>query len=163
MLVAPFFVAAALVVPKRKVHTAVFVGFILVLLGTVSLAVTVETGEAAAERVTQTPEVKTVLHHHEELAEGSEAIFGTLTVLFGALLFGPKLLRKTLTIRTFRTALSILLVAYLAGMLSLVNTAHTGGRLVHEFGVTTGQKAMSQTGPTSNSQRIKQASNVAQQ
>lgn len=160
LLVAPLFVASSLVLPRRRAYDAVVVGFILILLGTVSLAVTVETGEAAAKQVAQTPEIKAVLHHHEELAEASEAIFGTLAVFFGALIFGPRLLRKTLTIRTFRTALSILLVAYLAGVLSLVNTAHAGGRLVHEFGVTASQRAVSETGLKANPQRIKQALNV---
>lgn len=47
---------------------------------------------------TQTPEVNSLLHQQEELAETTEIAFGTLVVLF--------------------------------------DTAHAGGRLVHEIGVT---------------------------
>lgn len=162
LLVAPLFAASALALPRRKAYGAAVVAFILVLLGTVSLFVAVETGEATAEQVTKTPEIKALLHDHEELAETSEAIFGSLAVLFGGLLLGPKLFHKELTARTFRTAMSILLIAYLGGILSLVNTAHAGGRLVHEFGVTAGQRATSAASLNANPQESQQASRLGQ-
>jgi uncharacterized membrane protein len=140
LLVAPLFLVAAIALPRNKAKHALLAGFVLVLLGTGSLIFAMETGEAAAEQVNKTTQIQSVLHDHEELAETTEAVFGAITVLFAALLFGPRLFRKEMTIRTFRVTLSILVVVYVAGMLSLVNTAHAGGRLVHEFGVTAGQK-----------------------
>jgi uncharacterized membrane protein len=140
LLVAPLFLVSGIALPRNKAKHATLAGFVLVLLGTASLILAVETGEATAEQVSKTPQIQSVLQDHEELAETTEAIFGAITVLFAALLFGPRLFRKEMTIRTFRVTLSILLVAYVAGILSLVNTAHAGGRLVHEFGVTAGQK-----------------------
>jgi hypothetical protein len=96
------------------------------VLGTGSLILTVETGEATAERVTKTPEIKTVLHEHEEMAEATEVIFGAMIVLFAGLLFGPKLFREEVTTSGFRTALSIFLLLYIAGTISLVKASHAG-------------------------------------
>lgn len=141
LLVAPLFVVFAIVLPRNKARGALLASFVIILLGTGSLIFAAETGEASSEHVIKTPQIQAILHDHEELAETAETIFGVITVLFAAVLFGPRLLRKEMSIRTFRMVLSVLLVVYAAGVLSLVNTAHAGGRLVHEFGVTSGQKA----------------------
>jgi uncharacterized membrane protein len=147
LLVAPLFIVAGIALPRNKAKHAILAGFVLVLLGTGSLIFAVETGEATADQVNKTPQIQSVLHDHEELAETTEAIFGAVTVLFAALLFVPRFFRKEVTIRTFRMALSVLLLVYIAGILSLVNTAHAGGRLVHEFGVTAGQKTTNTLAP----------------
>ena len=114
----------------------VLTGFALVVIGTGFLFLTVETGDVAAEHVVKTPEIQSVLHDHEELAETTQVVFGTLTFLLAALLFGPRLLKREVTIQSFRVAILVFLFAYIGGILSLVNTAHAGGRLVHELGVT---------------------------
>jgi uncharacterized membrane protein len=136
LLIAPFFLALALFLPRVKAKHAVFTGFALVVIGTGFLFLTVETGDAAAEAVAKTPEIKSVLHDHEELAETTQVVFGTLTFLLAALLFGPRLFKREIKIRSFRTVLSIFLLAYVGGALVLANTAHAGGRLVPELGVT---------------------------
>ncbi|HEY7307546.1 MAG TPA: DUF2231 domain-containing protein [Bryobacteraceae bacterium] len=120
LLVAPLFLVAAIALPRNKAKHAILGGFVLLLLGTGSLVLAVETGEATAEQVNKTPQIQSVLHDHEELAETTEAIFGASTVLFAALLFGPRLFRKEMTIRTFRVALSILLAVYSGRYLELV-------------------------------------------
>ena len=141
LLVAPLFILAGIVLPRRRAPHALLAAFVLVILGTGSLILAVETGEATAEHVTKTPEIQSVLHEHEEMAEATEVIFGAMTVLFAVLLFGPRLFRKEVTMRGFRTALSIFLLLYIAGTISLVKASHAGGRLVHELGVTAAQKA----------------------
>lgn len=136
LLIAPFFVALGLFLPKAKAKHTIFAGFALVVIGTGFLFLTTETGDAAADQVHKSPAVSSLLHEHEELAETTEIAFGMLLALFAALIFGPTLLKRELTIRTFRTGLSVFLLAYIGGALLLINTAHAGGRLVHEFGVT---------------------------
>ena len=136
LLIAPFFVALGLFLPRTKAKHIILAGFALVVIGTGFLFLTTETGDAAADQVHKSPAVSSLLHEHEELAETTEIAFGTLLALFAALLFGPTLLKKELTIRMFRIGLSVFLLAYISGALLLVNTAHAGGRLVHEFGVT---------------------------
>jgi uncharacterized membrane protein len=113
------------------------------VLGTGSVFVALETGEAAAKLAKRTPEIKAVLEHHEELAETTRVVFSVLTVILGAVLFLPRLLRRSSGWLVSRALPLVFLVLYGAGMLLLVNTAHNGGRLVHEFGV----KAMVAAGP----------------
>lgn len=144
LLIAPFFVAVSLFLPRAKAKHTTFAGFTLLVIGTGFLFLTTETGDAAGDRVDQvhkTPEISSLLHQHEELAETTEVAFGTLLALFATLLFGPRLLKRELTIRTFRTGLLVFLLAYMGSSLLLVNTAHAGGRLVHEFGVTAKTKS----------------------
>ena len=77
-----------------------------------------------------------VLKIHEELAEESELVLGGLTVNLFWIFQLPKLLRREEN-RLFSTFLpSAFLGLYTFGtILFLINTAHAGGRLVHEFGV----------------------------
>jgi uncharacterized membrane protein len=92
-------------------------------------------GEAAGELAERGGAVNAVLEHHEALAEKTRVIFSGLTVILAAILFLSRLLRRAET-RIFSTALPLcFLLLYAVGLLFLVNTAHDGGRLVHEFGV----------------------------
>ena len=76
-----------------------------------------------------------MLEKHEEMAETTQIVFGVLTAGFAALVFLPGLLRRELRLPITRTLLALFLVAYLGGMGVLANTAHDGGRLVHELGI----------------------------
>lgn len=64
LLVAPLFILAGIVLPRSKAPQALLAAFVLVILGTGSLILAVETGDASAERVTKTPEIGSVLHEH---------------------------------------------------------------------------------------------------
>ena len=86
-----------------------------------------------------------MLEQHEELAQTTGVLFLVLTVVFTALLLVPHVLRRELS-RTLTTALLLaFLVLYGTGALFLVNTAHQGGRLVHEMGVRTSVASSGQT------------------
>ena len=64
-----------------------------------------------------------------------------LTVIFAAILVIPQVLKMAST-RLASTALPLaFLLLYGGGVLLLTNTAHNGGRLVHEFGVTAALKS----------------------
>ena len=75
------------------------------------------------------------LERHESLAETTRTVFALLTVMFMAM-FGAPLLRRREWSNGLYVALStVFLVFYAAGTITLVNTAHLGGQLVHRYGV----------------------------
>ena len=134
LLVVPFFVLLALVVKAHR-RGLLLAALVLMVLGTAATWVAVETGEAAGKLAERSPEVNAVLGHHEELAESTRTVFTVLTLVFAGLIFAPALLRREPgEIATVALAL-LFLAVYGAGALVLSNTAHNGGRLVHELGV----------------------------
>ena len=76
-----------------------------------------------------------VLETHESMAERTRVVFAVLSAVFVVLLAAPRLLKRTDTRLTTTVLPLAFLVLYGAGALLLVNTAHNGGRLVHQFGV----------------------------
>lgn len=135
LMVAPLFVLLRILLPRDSGRSFQFAALILMLLGTVGTFVARESGEAAAHLVGNSPQIRAVLEHHEDLAETTSIIFSSLTVIFAALVFVPMALRKPSTRMIASVFPLIFLVLYAAGMLVLANTAHNGGRLVHELGV----------------------------
>jgi uncharacterized membrane protein len=134
LLVAPLFVAMAMVRPAR---TAAFAGPALVLLalGTVAALVAVESGEAAAELATRTDAINTVLDRHSSLAQAATTLFAVLTVAYGvavaALLRVKRLARPSYAVAVH----AVFLVLLLAGGGLVATAAHQGGVLVHGLGV----------------------------
>jgi uncharacterized membrane protein YozB (DUF420 family) len=108
---------------------------ILMGLGTVSIFAAASSGEAAGELSENLPHVRAVLEQHEYLAKTTEIVFSALTLIFAAILFVPKLLRCQQSRAISSVLPLVFLVLYATGTISLVNTAHQGGRLVHELGV----------------------------
>jgi uncharacterized membrane protein len=135
LLIAPLFIIAGAIVQPAKGRPYHIAGLALMLLGTASVFVAVGTGEAAGELAERVQGVHQILQTHETLAERTRVVFSVLSLIFVALLFVPRLFKHAES-RLVTTTLPIaFLVLYSAGMLLLVNTAHNGGRLVHEFGV----------------------------
>jgi uncharacterized membrane protein len=108
---------------------------ILVALGTGSIFLAVETGEAAGEVVSSNSAAKSLLRQHQDLAGTTAILFTLLTVVLAALLYVPKLVRRELGRQVNVALLVVYLLFYATGTLFLVDTAHRGARLVHEFGV----------------------------
>ena len=91
--------------------------------------------KAAGKLADRSPEVNAVLEHHENLAETTRLVFTVLTAVFAALVLAPMALkREPGELATIGLAV-LFLAVYGAGTLVLANTAHNGGRLVHELGV----------------------------
>ncbi len=135
LLIAPVFILIGALLKQEKGRAYLATALILMVLGTASVFVAIETGEAAGKLAERSPEINAVLEHHEHLAEATRVGFSVLTVIFAAIIFVPRLLRRASN-RLVGTVLPLVfLVFYGAGMLLLTNTAHNGGRLVHEFGV----------------------------
>jgi len=135
LLVTPLFIVAGIVMNPQKGRPFLVAALALMILGTVGTMVAVLTGEAAAEVAHRSAGVSAVLERHQELAEITRDIFGLLSVIFAAILFVPRLLKRETTTAAARILPLAFLVFYGAGTVVLVNTAHNGGRLVHEFGV----------------------------
>jgi uncharacterized membrane protein len=134
LIVAPVIILIGIFMPKNG-RTFLISAFILMLLGTLATFVAVSTGNAAGELAEHVNNVDAVLEEHEELAETTRAVFAALTVIFGVVVFAPMLFRKELS-RMISIPLNLaFLLFYGSGVVLLMNTAHHGGRLVHEFGV----------------------------
>ncbi len=135
LLVAPLFVLMGALLPPRKARPVLAAALLLMLLGAVTVFLAIETGEAAGKLADRTPQINAVLERHEHLAEQTRIIFAALTIAFAALVITPAVLRRE-PARLSTTVLPLVfLIFYGAGTVSLINTAHNGGRLVHEFGV----------------------------
>lgn len=135
LLIAPLFIVLGVVLKPTRSFPFLLVALILMALGTVSTFVAASSGEAAGELAEKVPQAKAALEQHEELAEITEIAFSALTLIFASILFIPRLLKREPT-RAISTVLPLVfLMFYATGAISLANTAHQGGRLVHELGV----------------------------
>jgi|CXWL01.1.fsa_nt_gi uncharacterized membrane protein len=144
LLVAPLFLLAGLAMKPERGRPAILAGLVLLVLGTAGAWFAIATGEAAGEAAERLPGVNAMLEQHESLAEQTRTVFTGLTVALAAILFGPRLLRRPLARAPQAVILSAFLACYLGGAALLANTAHHGGRLVHELGV----RAPMAAGPT---------------
>lgn len=134
LLVVPVIILIGIFAAKGR-QSFLVSAFILMLLGTIATFIAVSTGGAAGELAEHVNNVDPVLEQHEELAETTRTVFSALTLIFGLMVFAPILFRKELSRMVVIPLNLAFLVFYSAGALLLMNTAHQGGRLVHEFGV----------------------------
>lgn len=135
LLVAPLFVAVGAALRPQRAHPFHVAAFVLMVLGTAAAFVALVSGEAAAKLADRTPQVSALLERHENLAEATRMTFAVLTLLFAGILVAARVIRHGES-RLGTTVLPLVfLVAYGFGAILLANTAHHGGRLVHEFGV----------------------------
>jgi len=143
LIVAPVFIIIGLVAYRRFFWFAL-AALVLMALGTIAAFVAVSTGEAGADLVMRTPDIDVVLERHEELAETTQWVFLGLTLLFAVISLVPHLVKRPLK-RALGTVVGIAFLAlYFGGVVLVANTAHEGGRLVHEFGV---QALIAETAP----------------
>jgi uncharacterized membrane protein len=138
LLVAPLFLLAALWLNTHR-RTLAIVAFGLMLAGTIGVYLAASTGDSARDvardAAPQSPEVKAAAQTHEDLGSVVRAVSSALTVLLAALLLGPRLLKREIKGGHFLAGLAALLVLSLAAGLILLNTAHSGGLLVHKLGL----------------------------
>jgi uncharacterized membrane protein len=134
LLVAPVALLAGVCVHRhRRALAAVALG--LMACGTIGVYLAASSGDAARDLAAKTPEVKSAIDAHEDLGSTARAVFTGLTVLLAALVLLPRIARKGLNDRALLVGMVVLLVLYLGGGLILVNTAHSGGLLVHKLSV----------------------------
>lgn len=135
LLIVPVFIVIGAVLTPAKGRSYLIAAMVLLLAGAAAIFVAVETGEAAGKLAERAPAMEQVLENHEALAERTRAAFSVLSVIFVALLAIPWFVKREDTRLTTTILPLAFLVLYSVGILLLVNTAHNGGRLVHEFGV----------------------------
>ncbi|HJV49248.1 MAG TPA: DUF2231 domain-containing protein [Geothrix sp.] len=130
LTVAPaiFLLGALWPAQRRGVH-AVALG--LLLMGVLGGLAALITGEAAQSFARRTPELRAALDHHEELAEGTLWIFGTLAAAWCAHLGLVRLRRRELPLVLGRTLFILWMLLSACGVVGLVLTGHEGGRMVH--------------------------------
>jgi uncharacterized membrane protein len=135
LLIAPVFIVIGVALKPERSFPFLLTALILMTFGTVSTFVAASSGEGAGELVGNAAQAKAVLEQHEELAEITEIAFSALTLIFASILFVPRLLKREPT-RAISTILPLVfLIFYATGAVTLANTAHQGGRLVHELGI----------------------------
>lgn len=135
LLLVPLFILLAAAFRPRRNSPYMAMAALLLVLGTGSLFAAASSGEEAAELADRSPAVNAVLLAHQHLASRTEIVFSILSVLLLAIMILPRLKNLPQT-RLITTAVPVAyLCFYAAGILYLVNTAHAGGRLVHEFGI----------------------------
>ncbi|MFP5206971.1 MAG: DUF2231 domain-containing protein [Acidobacteriota bacterium] len=135
LLLSPVFILVSAIPPPPKGRPYMAVGLALLVLGTGSLFMAAETGEAAARLAQRSGAIDAVLAVHRDLATESEIVFTVLSaILLGTVLL-PRFLRRQETRLTSTFLPLLFLVLYGAGIVFVVNTAHAGARLVHQFGV----------------------------
>lgn len=159
LLVAPLFIVGGIIISPQKGRPFLIAALLLMLLGTAGTFLAMATGEAAGEVAQRTPAVSAVLEKHEDLAETTRIVFSVLTLIFAAILFLPRLLKREATGAVARILPLAFLLLYGAGAVILMNTAHNGGRLVHELGVHAGIAQSNETfkAPTSGLTIAKEA------
>src|SRR6516164_4728423 len=94
LLVAPLFILVGIVMNSEDGRPFLITALALMVLGTLGTVMAVLTGEAAAEVAHRTTGMAAVLELHQELAEITRDIFGLLSVIFAAILFVPRFLRR---------------------------------------------------------------------
>jgi uncharacterized membrane protein len=137
LLVVPLFLAVGGLLDLRapgRGRPYLGAALVLLALGTAATFVAIETGEAAGKLTERTEAVSAVLERHESLAETTRLVFSALTVILAAILLVPRAFRRELPRAATAGLLAAFIVSYSAGAVVLANTAHNGGRLVHELG-----------------------------
>lgn len=134
LIVTPILILLGMFFAKSS-RTFMISAFILMVIGTIATYIAVATGDSAGELAERMANVENVLENHEELAETTRTVFTALTIIFGAIIFVPMIFKKELGQKILIPLSLAFLLFYGAGTVLLLNTAHEGGRLVHEFGV----------------------------
>jgi uncharacterized membrane protein len=135
LLVSPLFLLISAALPSPKGRPYMLAALLLLLLGTGSLFLAAASGKEAATLAERGGPIDAVLESHEELAVQTEIVFSVLSAVMLGIFALPRILRREETRLTTTWVPLSFLVLYCVGILFVINTAHAGGRLVHEFGV----------------------------
>jgi uncharacterized membrane protein len=135
LLVSPLLLLISAALPSSKSRPYMLVALLLLLLGTGSLFLAAASGKEAATLAERGGPVDAVLEFHEDLATQTEIVFSVLSVVLLGIVVLPRILRREETRLTTTLMPLSFLILYCVGILFVINTAHAGARLVHEFGV----------------------------
>ena len=136
LLIAPLFLAVALLASPARARLFMVSALLMMILGTVSVYFAAATGKAAAERAESRPQVAAIIERHEHLAEETQVAFTILTLLLAGIVMVPPIFKFHPRRISSVIASVVVLAIYVGPAILLINTAHDGGLLVHQFGVT---------------------------
>jgi uncharacterized membrane protein len=135
LLVAPLFTFLAMIFSTRG-HWFAISGLILFALGTAGVLIAISTGEAARDLVEDGPDAMfDLIDKHEELAEMTRTVYLALTGGYAVAVIVLLLIKGISKPAVLVTVHAVFLLLSVGSCLLLANTAHTGGRLVHQYGV----------------------------
>jgi len=137
LLIAPLLVILGTVLPEAQRGPFLASALILMVLGTSMTYLAVATGELAIKAVASPPSLNGLLEEHRSLAQSTRGLFSVLTVVFTALLFAHRLLRRELDSWVKTSLFGAFLLFYGSGVVLLVDTALKGGQLMHVLGAKT--------------------------
>lgn len=126
LFAAPLFVILGAVVSPPRGRAFFQSALILMVLGTASIFLAMETGKAAGGLLPSDPALKAAMDEHRDLAEATQVLFAALTLAFAGFLFVPTRYWAGLGRRVNAALLAIFLIFYATGILFLVNTADHG-------------------------------------
>lgn len=135
LLGAPVFVLLGTFRRREKGQIFLLGALTLMTLGTTAMLLARWTGEASAQRVERTPAIAALIEQHAELADTTSVVFLALTAIFAAIVHGVRRLERKQATALATLLPLVFLIMYVAGAALLIDTAHRGKRLVHEFGV----------------------------
>lgn len=130
LLGVPVLLLASWVIRKHARGLSLAV-LLVMATGTAGTFAAMATGEKAAAPIENQSGLHDAIEDHEEMAEMTRNAFLGLTGLFAVSMLIPAL-RQGKPAFLFG---ALFLALYLGGGVLLANTAHRGGRLVHELGV----------------------------
>lgn len=135
LLLCPLFILISTILPPPKGRPYMAASLLVLLLGTVAIFVSMSTGEATGVHSSQAGPATAILKSHRDLADETSVLFSGLSIILIGVFALPQVLKQKET-RLFSTVLPLAYLAlYSVGIVFLANTTHTGGRLVHEYGV----------------------------
>jgi uncharacterized membrane protein len=135
LMVAPVFVLLGAVLRDARGRNMLFSALLIMFLGTAGTFAARLSGDAAAKTANTNGPAHQVLENHEELAETTSIAFSILTLTFGGIVGFISYRKQPISPPLRRFAPLAFLVLYGGGIALLINAAHQGGRLTHEFGV----------------------------
>jgi uncharacterized membrane protein len=140
LITAPIFIILGLF-RKEMARAFFFAAFVLFLLGALGSSMAAMSGEDARDSIapeilaTASQDMPKVLQHNQELAEWVVNLAFAVTVLMGLFLLLKRFLKERYTPKIEYIALAVVLLVWIGLALLMMNAAHEGARLVHEFGV----------------------------
>ncbi len=136
LLVAPLIVLLGLLWPAQRPGIQA-TALILLTLGTVAAVLAVATGLAASGPVRGGPELMATLAQHESRAESTTLLYVGLTLALLLIRLLPWFSKRGATPNLLLALHLFWLAASVGATLSLIQTGHLGGRMVHELGLHT--------------------------
>ena len=134
LISAPLLIVLGLIWKSRQ-QSFFIASFVLMLLGTLATFIAVATGQAAGEIALRNEEINKVIELHSNLATTTRNMFSAISILFLFILLLPKILKREIKPAINLLIIALFMVIYFIGIISIANTAHQGGILVHQLGV----------------------------